>query len=83
MLTLPVQPAPLTLDACKAMLAAGRTRVRVPREGNRLATIYRIDGHGVWGSYMTWRCERGIGVEEEHCGVWHAHELVDANDEAR
>jgi hypothetical protein len=68
----------LTLDACRAMLAAGRTRVRVPRE-NRQATIYRIDGHGVWGSYVTWRCERGIGVEDEHCGVWRAGELVDDN----
>jgi hypothetical protein len=80
MLTLPTTtPAPLTLDACRAMLDAGRPYVRVPREGNRQATIYRIDGHGVWGSYVTWRCERGIGVEDRRCGVWRADELVDDN----
>jgi hypothetical protein len=87
MLTLPVQPAPLTLDACRAMLAAGRTRVRV-RDGHgeagRRVRIYRIGHDGlsdvVWGEYEIYGVARGgAGMSTTHIGYWKACDLVDDN----
>jgi hypothetical protein len=85
MLTLPTTtPAPLTLEACRAMLAAGRTRVRVPREGNRQATIDGIrflNGEPlIHGTYEVYGVARGgAGKSETFGGWWRAEDLIDDN----
>jgi hypothetical protein len=85
MTTLPTPTAaPLTLDACRAMLVAGRTRVRVPREGNRQATIDGIrflNGEPlIHGTYEVYGVARGgAGKSETFGGLWKPEDLIDDN----
>lgn len=88
MTTLPtLQPAPLTLDQCKALLAANRPHVRV-RDGHgeagRRVRMTRIGHDGlspvVHGTYEVYGVARGgAGMSTTHGGYWKASDLVDDN----
>jgi hypothetical protein len=81
----PTPPAsqPLTLAACRDLLARGRTKLRVRAghgEAGREVTMYRIgatvDGPVVWGTYEVYSIARGgAGRSDQHVGYWKAEDL--------